>query len=93
MYRIFTWKLSTASIRCFIIFQQYTQYNDTTACVNWPIVIKLCVKLIYKFSLIKKKKLQKWSKILKILTFAFYLNVYIVFQRDKLCADNDNVMI
>ena len=23
-------------IRCCIIFQQCTQYNDTTACVNWP---------------------------------------------------------
>ena len=36
VYRIFTWKLSTTNIRCCIISQQYTQYNDTTACVNWP---------------------------------------------------------
>ena len=31
---IFTWKLSRTSIRYCIIFQQYTQYNDTTPCVN-----------------------------------------------------------
>ena len=30
MYGIFTWKLSTTSIQCCIIVQQYTQYNDTT---------------------------------------------------------------
>ena len=31
VYLIFTRKLSTTSIRYCIIFQQYTQYNDTTA--------------------------------------------------------------
>ena len=46
MYRIFTWKLSTTIIHCCIIVQQYTQYNDTTACVNWP-YMKKCVE-VYK---------------------------------------------
>ena len=33
----FTWKLSTASIHCYIIVQQYIQNNtDTIACVNCP---------------------------------------------------------
>ena len=33
-------------IGCCIIFQQYTQYNDTAACVNWPNVIKLYTQQI-----------------------------------------------
>ena len=42
VYRIFAWKLSITSIRCCIIFQQYTQYNDTTVFVNWPME-KMCI--------------------------------------------------
>ena len=46
MYWIFKWKLSTTSTHCCIIFQQYTQYNDTTTCVNWPSVPNFYMKII-----------------------------------------------
>ena len=46
MYRVFTWKLSTTIIQCCIIVQQYTQYNNTTAYVNWSIHLYIEIKLI-----------------------------------------------
>ena len=64
MHQVFTWKLSTTSIRCCIIFQEYTQYNNTTACVNWPIVFILVTKINSKKVCEKMENTLTFEKVL-----------------------------